>query len=692
MMSALFNVPTRGDETRTETESKLDITRGATVKAKVSVKIGEHRSRVKTVDAEDTLSLSLERFCFVDPEENDTVSCIDQASQLFTGFTKKPPTLEEALASMGYEKAKELAELLTEKATEKLKEFDAPGLTVEDITAIFCYTFEWDKRKFGDGNNPYRALNNSLSVDRNNAALKKTRGILFLLLQALRKLPRFVPESHTLYRGLKIHVQTEADPEFPERKPYATGNEKTWWAFTSTTTSLEATKTFVGAYKATLFVVSGNPWGYDISLFSGFPEEKEILLEPERKLKVTSVVREGQLITVHSEMLSTPLVLEKVVKVPKRVKEIKAKKVIIKEVPENLKAENITDKTIDLSWTLVEVKGKEVKYQVVMKKVGRLFNRSTETVYDGTKSKCTVDNLEQWTEYEFQVRCGYEGDWGKWSEKVIVETNAVNNFVARAESWDTISLSWNLVTTKPGKIVDYFVEMKKEGENMFTEIYNGQEPNVTKRGLISGTEYSFRVCAVCGNEISEWCDAKEKTHKWEECTWKKCPDNVYDDRKYSVDKKNQKVAINTGGHCTIIGSNLIPQNKETSWSIKILKSYDNNGHGIYIGVVPFDIDQNNNKNYECGWYLHCFYTELYSGPPHNYRHKKYDLTKEKGQYVHTGDSVGVVMDTTKGELTFVLNGVNFGIAYDGIPLDKPLVPCVLLNHLGDFVELSFKLL
>ena len=45
------------------------------------------------------------------------------------------------------------------------------------------------------------------------------------------------------------------------------------------------------------------------------------------------------------------------------------------------------------------------------------------------------------------------------------------------------------------------------------------------------------------------------------------------------------------------------------------------------------------------------------------------------------------MDTTKGELSFVVNGVNLGVAFDGIPLDKPLVPCVILSYEGDSVEL-----
>ena len=67
-------------------------------------------------------------------------------------------------------------------------------------------------------------------------------------------------------------------------------------------------------------------------------------------------------------------------------------------------------------------------------------------------------------------------------------------------------------------------------------------------------------------------------------------------------------------------------------------------------------------------------------------YKQYGPRKWSGQYVHTGDSVGVVMDTTKGELSFVVDGVSLGVAYEGIPLDKPLVPCVLLGR-EDSVEL-----
>ena len=87
----------------------------------------------------------------------------------------------------------------------------------------------------------------------------------------------------------------------------------------------------------------------------------------------------------------------------------------------------------------------------------------------------------------------------------------------------------------------------------------------------------------------------------------------------------------------------------------------------------------------CGWYIYCYSSTLRYGPPHDYKWKEYGARKENGNYLHIEDSVGVVMDTAKGELSFVVKGVNVGVAYEGIPLDKPLVPCVVLANNGDSV-------
>ena len=284
----------------------------------------------------DTLSLSFssDRFMFSEsPDEEETVDCINKSGHLFAEFKKKkPPTLEEALRSMEYGdvKAKELSEKFLERANGKLEEFEAPELTHENVAAIFCYTHECnsEKEKAEGIGSPYRKLNNSLSIDRSNASLKKTRGFLLLLLQTLRKLPRYTPVNGVLYRGIRAHIQTEADPNSPKTKPYAKGNEKVWWTFTSTTEDLEATRAFIRERKGTLFTISGKPWGYDISMFSDFPDEKEILLEPERKLKITSVARKESVIAVNAEMVKTPLVLEdfirtKAVKIKERKSENK---------------------------------------------------------------------------------------------------------------------------------------------------------------------------------------------------------------------------------------------------------------------------------------------------------------------------------------------------------------------------------
>ena len=274
-----------------------------------------------------------------------------------------------------------------------------------------------------------------------------------------------------------------------------------------------------------------------------------------------------------------------------------------------------------------------------------------------------------------------------------VKENAVDspipvpfNITAKSPTWDSITLTWDAVEGAS------FYQIEVDG----SKFWDASTTNTfTKRGLLAETEHTFRIRAVRGNSVSKWSGVvrgrAKKAPKFSECIWKECPGNGYVGfSEYSVDEENPRIATKIGGYgcCTIIGNTPLPLNKVTSWSIKVLKSWNNNGDGIFIGVAPSDINQNRGDNYnKCGWYFYCYHSRLCSGPPHNYEDKPYGPRKRDGQYVHTGDSVGVVMDTVKGELSFVVNGVNLGVAYEGIPLDKPLVPCVLLWGGGDSVEL-----
>ena len=254
---------------------------------------------------------------------------------------------------------------------------------------------------------------------------------------------------------------------------------------------------------------------------------------------------------------------------------------------------------------------------------------------------------------------------------------------------DTISLLWDDVNC------DCFYEVEVKSLPTVQNIYHSFESKLTLCEVKPETEYYVRVRSVISNECERciWSNPISIKTRSKNPLWKECPDNVDFSREYTLDVANPRIAIKAGSdnsYCTIIGSTSLPPNKVVSWSIKILQSWGNDGWGILIGVAPFDIDQNENDNYnKSGWYFYCCDSTLWSGPPHNCRGKEYGPRRGEGKYVHMGDSVGVVMDTTKGKLSFVVNGVNLGVAYEGIPLDKPLVPCVILREQGDSVELDF---
>lgn len=212
------------------------------------------------------------------------------------------PTVKEALAKTGL--ADELVELIfsacENSARHVMEEYTVPdGFTETDAIAIAMYTYDFGRRCFE--NNPYRIINSSI-VNRDFAGLQRASGILYLVMKALRKLPRVT--GRTLYRGVKSGVNLDEDY-------YREGNIITWPALSSTSPNMKATKAFLAKGSATkkatgtLFIIEGG-WGYDIQPFSLFPTESEILLEPERQFKITGVI-DSELTVINLQMLNTPL-------------------------------------------------------------------------------------------------------------------------------------------------------------------------------------------------------------------------------------------------------------------------------------------------------------------------------------------------------------------------------------------------
>ena len=99
-----------------------------------------------------------------------------------------------------------------------------------------------------------------------------------------------------------------------------------------------------------------------------------------------------------------------------------------------------------------------------------------------------------------------------------------------------------------------------------------------------------------------------------------------------------------------------------------------------VGVAPIVFDINSSSYNNCGWYLYCNNSTLYSGPPFNYSGKNTNLSK-------VNDEIIVVMNMKKRTLKFIINNEDKGDSYTNIPIDKPLFPAVLLLDQNDSVEI-----
>ena len=242
--------------------------------------------------------MSLDFYC--KEEENTREESIDRYKNLFRNYEKNPPSLSEALAQMfkssnlDSKKVNQLTEdILTKCKTKIDPDFDAikkkyENITKEDAYIICSYTCESEDRTYS----PYRILNQNLVSNNRQNGVNNVSKYLYIFLKSLRKLPRYYPEKKVLYRCLTCHVILSEDNN-NNKVPYVIGNKKTFWGFTSTSTEAKMTYSFLkekaSIKTGTIFSLTGDIWGYNIELFNYF-NEKEILLEPERKFIVSNAL------------------------------------------------------------------------------------------------------------------------------------------------------------------------------------------------------------------------------------------------------------------------------------------------------------------------------------------------------------------------------------------------------------------
>lgn len=266
-----------------------------------------------------------------DNYKDDINESINNYRPLFLEFEKRIPTLSDALSQMFKSKieddqeVKKLIREIISKCKWKIdRRFDDikrkyNNITKEDAYIICSYTCEIEeiaKKQY----NPYRILNTNLVADNREKGLKNISKYFFLLLKSLRKLPKYYPKYKKLYRSITRQVSLSRDPYNEKLVPYEIGNMKVLWAFTSTSINPRSSYVFLkdeGYVKSgTVFTYQGdNLWGYDINLFSYYyPNEGEVLIEPERKILVDNVLpSQNGIINITCTIIKNPLVLKNII-------------------------------------------------------------------------------------------------------------------------------------------------------------------------------------------------------------------------------------------------------------------------------------------------------------------------------------------------------------------------------------------
>ena len=265
--------------------------------------------------------MSLDFYC---KEEDDIrEESINRYRNLFINYDTKTPSLVEALEQMFKSSnldKKKIDELIFDMINQCSTRIDPDfeniqskyrDITKEDAYIICSYTCESIDRAYS----PYRLLNRSLVANNREFGVNNISKYLYIFLKSLRKLPRYYPENNLLYRCLTIQVDLSQKED--NKSSYRIGNKKTFWGFTSTSTNPNTTYNFLkkkdneseAMKTGTIFILSGDVWGYNIEPFNFF-HEKEILLEPERKYTITNILPPlNGVISINCDILKTNLVL-----------------------------------------------------------------------------------------------------------------------------------------------------------------------------------------------------------------------------------------------------------------------------------------------------------------------------------------------------------------------------------------------
>ena len=173
------------------------------------------------------------------------------------------------------------------KTAKKHCTFPSPhGLTQDESAAVYLYTMDGGQKSF------YRVLNNALRAE-NRAALRVWFPFLKLFEVAISKLPTI---RGSVWRG----VPEDVSSQFKRDQVF------TWWSISSCSQSVDVIQDFLSANnESTLFMIEVLN-ARDISSYSYYPSENEVLLTIGTELRVKADILQhpGGLKIVHLVQLN----------------------------------------------------------------------------------------------------------------------------------------------------------------------------------------------------------------------------------------------------------------------------------------------------------------------------------------------------------------------------------------------------
>jgi hypothetical protein len=217
-----------------------------------------------------------------------------------TGIISAPLlSLREAVRATGIKVPASCVELASEHH-ENMEVKCAHGLTADEIGAIHLYTQECPL---------YHELN-ALLRGRDRAKLKPCLPFMRLLVGAMHKLPK---HAGRVFRGMTRHLADTAGDDkrgWPLDQIFPIGKKFVWWAASSTSLSMKTLEAFAGKVgRRTVFSISAKH-AVDVMAYSAFGDlEKEWVLAPGAKLRVTGVADLGDVAMVELEEMGVPYTL-----------------------------------------------------------------------------------------------------------------------------------------------------------------------------------------------------------------------------------------------------------------------------------------------------------------------------------------------------------------------------------------------